>query len=102
MLYELGMAELLLVVVLILALPVAGLWVVGDDAPVVVDAAECLGNAGADEVQDLLNESQEVYDEKAQQSSKQYYQANKNARVEKTKKTSNVVEQRVDPFKQEA
>ena len=50
-LYELGMAELLLVVVLILALPVAGLWVVGDDAPVVVDAAECLGNAGADEVQ---------------------------------------------------
>lgn len=36
------------------------------------------------------------------QSSKQYYQANKNARVEKTKKTTNVIEQRVDPFKQEA
>ena len=52
-LYELGMAELLLVVVLILALPVAGLWVVGDDAPVFIWGAVAL--VGLSSVRSLLH-----------------------------------------------
>ena len=43
------MIELLLVLVIVPAFPVAGLRVVGDDAPVVVDSVECLGDADADE-----------------------------------------------------
>ena len=45
---QLGVVELLLVLVIVPAFPVAGLRVVGDDAPVVVDSVECLGDAGAD------------------------------------------------------